>query len=57
MEAFYRNLKQGRTKAEALRQARLELIQGHVWSDALGQEQSLAAPYYWAPFILVGSRN
>ena len=55
MEAFYRNLKQGVGKAEALRRARIELMQSRVCSDALGEEASLAAPYFWAPFILVGS--
>jgi len=37
---FYKNLKQGKTKAEALRQAKLSLIDKH--------------PLYWSPFILIG---
>ncbi len=37
---FYQNLKQGKTKAEALRQAKLSLIDKH--------------PLYWSPFILIG---
>jgi CHAT domain-containing protein/Tfp pilus assembly protein PilF len=57
MEFFYRNLKEGQPKAEALRQAKKQLMQTQVWSDALKEEQSLAAPYFWAPFILVGSGN
>lgn len=40
MIAFYKNLKQGKTKAEALRQAKLSLIDKH--------------PLYWSPFILIG---
>lgn len=40
MIAFYKNLKRGKTKAEALRQAKLSLINKH--------------PLYWSPFILIG---
>jgi CHAT domain-containing protein len=42
---FYKNLKNGLTKAEALRQAQLSLISSNKYSH----------PYYWAGFILVGS--
>lgn len=45
MQKFYRRLIEGNVdKAEALRQAQLEMI----------QETDCAEPYYWAPFILVG---
>jgi CHAT domain-containing protein/Tfp pilus assembly protein PilF len=54
MEEFYRRLRKGESKAEALRQAKLELIQSKVELKALGMRESLAAPFYWAPFILVG---
>ncbi len=37
---FYQNLQQGKTKGEALRQAKLSLITKH--------------PLYWSPFILIG---
>ncbi len=37
---FYQNLKQGKTKGEALRSAKLSLITKH--------------PLYWSPFILIG---
>ncbi len=57
MEFFYRNLKEGQSKAEALRQAKTQLMQTRAWSDTLGEEQSFAAPYFWAPFILIGSGN
>jgi CHAT domain-containing protein/Tfp pilus assembly protein PilF len=40
MIAFYQNLKKGMTKGEALRQAKLTLINKH--------------PLYWSPFILIG---
>jgi len=54
MESFYKGLKAGKPKAEALRLARNQIMESTVWSDALGREQSLAAPFYWAPFILIG---
>ena len=45
MVGFYRSLKNGRlSKAEALRQSKLELI----------QKGQLAHPYYWAGFVLMG---
>ncbi len=40
MVEFYQNLKQGEPKGEALRQAKLSLIDKH--------------PLYWSPFILIG---
>ncbi|WP_339364023.1 CHAT domain-containing protein [Aliterella atlantica] len=40
MIEFYQNLKKGMTKGEALRQAKLSLIDKH--------------PLYWSPFILIG---
>ncbi|WP_313949228.1 CHAT domain-containing protein [Leptolyngbya sp. FACHB-261] len=43
---FYRELGQpGITKAEALRRAQVALL----------QEDDYAAPYYWAPFVLLGN--
>ena len=54
MNSFYHHLKQGNPVAEALRQARLETMGLRVRSDISNEEQSLAAPYFWAPFILVG---
>ncbi|WP_242059484.1 MULTISPECIES: CHAT domain-containing protein [Nostoc] len=44
MEQFYKNLKNGVPKAEALRQAQLNLISDSRYSH----------PYFWAGFILVG---
>ena len=59
------------TKAEALRQAQLSLLEdrqldsrsdndrGGIVSEAVAEQQlsrrSLAHPYYWAPFILIGN--
>jgi len=45
MEQFYSELKAGQPKAEALRKAQLSLLNSPEYSH----------PYYWAPFILVGS--
>ena len=42
MERFYRGLKQDTPTADALRQAQLEMIEA-------GQ-----APFFWAPFVLLG---
>lgn len=45
MRSFYRNFVAGQGKAEALRRAQLEV------------KDEYAHPYYWAPFVLVGSSN
>ncbi len=55
MERFYQRLKQGESKAEALRQAKLEVLRTNIELKAVGTRQSLASPFYWAPFILVGA--
>jgi CHAT domain-containing protein/Tfp pilus assembly protein PilF len=44
MAAYYRNLTGGMQNAAALQAAQIELIKSSKY----------AAPYYWAPFILVG---
>ena len=57
MERFYKRLKQGQGKAEALRQAKLELMQETIELKATGMREQLASPFYWAPFILVGEAH
>jgi CHAT domain-containing protein len=49
MKDFYRNLDRGLPKDEALRAAKLSLVNGPqaVWRH----------PYFWAPFVLSGDRN
>lgn len=54
---FYRHLREGLTKDEALRAAQMELIRGPIKiKDRLGQaeERDLSLPYYWAAFQLIG---
>ncbi len=46
MKSFYKNLNQGLSKDDALRQAKLELLRS--------QQPAWRHPYYWAPFVLVG---
>lgn len=46
MTSFYTHLKDGKSKSDALHQAKLEYIS----SSNLSQQ----SPYYWAPFILIG---
>lgn len=48
MESFYAHLDGGHDKAGALQRARRELIEGG------GRH---AAPFYWAPFVLLGNRE
>ncbi|MDZ7360467.1 MAG: CHAT domain-containing protein [candidate division KSB1 bacterium] len=45
MIAFYQNMLEGKSKAAALREAKLRMIEHEV---------KYARPYYWAPFVLIG---
>jgi CHAT domain-containing protein len=54
MERFYRRLKAGESKSKALRGAKLETMQESIKLAATGKRQSLASPFFWAPFILIG---
>ena len=57
MEFFYRHLKEGHSKADALREAKRQMLQTQARLGATGKEESLAAPYFWAPFLLLGSAS
>ena len=46
MKSFYRHLQGGKTKDEALRAAKLEMLKG--------AQRSWRHPFFWAAFILVG---
>lgn len=68
MEQFYDNLAKGTStspvsKAEALRQAQLALLESKITQESYPKDYhlplaeqniTLAHPYYWAPFILMG---
>jgi CHAT domain-containing protein len=45
MVEFHRNLLAGLSKGQALRKAELKLLKNPQYS----------APFYWAPFVLVGN--
>jgi CHAT domain-containing protein len=51
MLSFYRHLLAGRSKAEALRQAQLELWRGATPSG----EPARRPPFYWAAFQVHGA--
>ena len=72
MQQFYQNLSTGKmTKAQALREAQIAMIQGKIQSSNTerssvnytpGQSRNsesishnLSHPYYWSPFILIGN--
>lgn len=57
MVRFYRHLKAGLSKDDALRAAQLDLIRGPItMADEHGQPRPFdaSAPYYWAAFQLTG---
>ena len=49
MIGFYKNIKDGKTKSEALRLSKLDYINTHELSEA--------SPYYWASFVLIGNSD
>jgi CHAT domain-containing protein len=56
MNEFYKNLKKGQGKSEALRNAKLHVLNSKTTLPG-GVEVSLAHPFYWAPFVLFGNFN
>lgn len=70
MSDFYSHLHAGDAKGEALRQAQLDMLDGKITPQSAGPVRGLnpagdepsnqsappdyEAPYYWAPFILIG---
>lgn len=54
MREFYSLREQGMTKAEALQQAQLSLLNGTFISE---DGHDYTHPYFWAPFILIGNEG
>ncbi|HKV09769.1 MAG TPA: CHAT domain-containing protein [Thermoanaerobaculia bacterium] len=57
MVRFYRHLKEGKPKDEALRAAQMELIRGPIQvTNEKGEVEEIdaSAPYYWAAFQIYG---
>jgi CHAT domain-containing protein len=55
MAAFYKAMTGGQDTAGALRQAKLDTLKRRLHFS--GTEVSLAHPFFWAPFILIGNGN
>jgi CHAT domain-containing protein len=51
--AFYEGLAGGRPTAEALREAKLKILKMRLRLG--GTDVSLAHPFFWAPFVLIGN--
>jgi CHAT domain-containing protein len=49
MESFYTSLKNGRSKADALREARLQTIRRQIKSAVTGEQESLASHTFGLP--------
>lgn len=56
MKRFYTYLRQGKQKAESLRQAQLDFIHSpqEINKDLPAGKIEVAHPFYWAPFVLNG---
>lgn len=52
VKEFYQNLRAGKSKAEALQQAQIKLIQAKNLDDVNSQYDN---PGFWAPFIMIGN--
>jgi len=49
LTSFYKEIKKGKSKSGALRQAKLNYLNTHTLSET--------SPYYWSSLILIGDRN
>lgn len=57
MKRFYLNLKRGMSKAKALRETRVWMLEDSYHIDKHGNVIKHEHPYYWAPFILIGEEE
>jgi CHAT domain-containing protein len=55
MASFYKAFTGGEDAARALREAKLDLLKKRL--SFAGTKVSLAHPFFWAPFVLIGSGN
>ena len=53
MTSFYKIMTEGKSHAGALRQAKLDIMKKRL--RFAGTEVSLAHPFFWAPFVLIGN--
>ncbi|MFO1428870.1 MAG: CHAT domain-containing protein [Candidatus Competibacteraceae bacterium] len=53
MKSWLLELQAGQTSLDALTEARRRL-RGRTWQQAPAVYVSLAHPYFWAPFVVVG---
>ena len=53
MTSFYKAMTEGKGQLGALRQAKLGIMKMRL--RFAGTEVSLAHPFFWAPFILIGN--
>jgi CHAT domain-containing protein len=53
MASFYKAMTGGKDMAGALRQAKLDILVKRL--SFAGTEVSMAHPFFWAPFVLIGS--
>lgn len=52
VKEFYQNLRAGKSKAEALQQAQIKLLQAKKLEDI---DDKFDNPGYWAPFVMIGN--
>lgn len=55
MDVFYKSMAAGKDLSGALRQAKLEILKKRLRLGSV--EISLAHPFFWAPFVLVGGTD
>jgi CHAT domain-containing protein len=55
MDVFYKAMAAGKDMSRALRQAKLEILKKRLRLGSV--ELSLAHPFFWAPFVLIGGTD
>jgi CHAT domain-containing protein len=57
MKRFYRNLRNGMSRGEALQETKRWMLYESYDVDSYGNQLRHVHPFYWAPFILIGSQD